>query len=250
VYKPRWLPRLRLSVDYYDIRVSGAIDAIGIPLAVSLCRSGSAGVCTIGVDANGMADRILEVRATYQNINSLRARGLEFVSTYSADVPGGVLDLTLNGNYVDRLTTILPDGSASEYSGVTGNAGSVTALFGVPRWLADAVATYAAPTFSLTTQFRYIPKGILRRDWIGPQDDGYSPYLPNSVNNNRIGAAFYVNLSGRVTLFGSDSHRVELFGSIANLFDRDPPSNLRLSGNPVYFDPVGRSFKFGMRAEW
>ena len=43
---------------------------------------------------------------------------------------------------------------------------------------------------------------------------------------------------------------LELFGSIDNLSDRDPPANLRLSGNPVYFDPVGRRFKLGLRATW
>ncbi len=40
--------------------------------------------------------------------------------------------------------------------------------------------TYEQPTWSVTTQIRYIPEGILNRNWIGPQDEGYSPYLPNS----------------------------------------------------------------------
>jgi outer membrane receptor protein involved in Fe transport len=79
---------------------------------------------------------------------------------------------------------------------------------------------------------------------------GYSPYLPNSINDNRVDSRLYVNLNGRVKLLGKDDHKIELFGGISNLFDKDPPSNLRLSGNPVYFDPVGRSYKIGLRADW
>ena len=82
------------------------------------------------------------------------------------------------------------------------------------------------------------------------QDDGYSPYLANSVSNNRIGSRFYVNVNGKVTLLGEGEQKVELFGGINNLFDRSPPPNLRYTGNGLYFDPVGRAYKIGIRAQW
>ena len=251
VFKPSWLPRFRLSIDYYDIKVSDAIDVISAPLAVTLCRAGTnPEVCTIGTDANGNPDRILRLFATYQNVNTLHARGFELVSNYSLDLFAGTVNFTLNGNYVDTLSTTIPDGSVKEFSDVTGNAGSATALFGVPKWRADAVIGYQRPTWAITTQYQFIPAGILNRDWIGPDQAGYSPYLPNSINDNRVDSRLYVNLNGRVKLLGKDDHKIELFGGINNLFDKDPPSNLRLSGNPVYFDPVGRSYKIGLRADW
>ena len=251
VFKPEWLPRLRMSLDYYDIKVTGAIDILTSSLAVQLCRSGSSlPICTIGTDINGNPDRILSVNTTYQNVNELTARGLELVSTYSLPVAGGDLNFTLNGNYVITLETSLPDGSRQEFSGVTGNSGSVTTIFGVPKWRLDSVITYQRPTWSVTTQFRYIPKGILNRNWIGPQDEGYSPYLPDSVSNNRVAGRLYINLNARVRLFGDEDRNMELFGGINNLFDRDPPSNLRFTGNGLYFDPVGRAYKIGIRADW
>jgi outer membrane receptor protein involved in Fe transport len=257
VFKPAWIPRFRLSVDFYDIKVNKAIDIVSIPLAVTICRAGTfPGICTIGRDANGNPDRILQLYGTYQNVNQLRARGLEIVSNYSFDLAdlsralGGTLNFTINGNYVDTLRTTLPDGSLSEFAGVTGNSGSVTTIFGVPRWRADAVITYEQPAYSITTQFRYIPRGILNRSFIGPQDDGYSPYLANSVSDNRIAARLYVALNARMTILDDGGHKVEIFGGINNLFDKDPPSNLRFTGNGLYFDPIGRAFKFGVRASY
>ncbi|SKB97571.1 TonB-dependent receptor domain-containing protein [Sphingopyxis flava] len=251
VFKPAWLPRFRLSVDYYDINVTGAIDILTPSLAVQLCRSGSSlPICTIGTDLNGNPDRILQVNTTYQNVAELNARGLELVSTYSVPLAGGDLNFTLNGNYVITLETSLPDGSRQEFSGVTGNSGSVTTIFGVPRWGLDSVIGYEQSNWSVTTQFRYIPKGILNRNWVGPQDEGYSPYLPNSVSDNRIDDRIYVNLNGRVKLTGENNKKIELFGGINNVFNVDPPSNLRFTGNGLYFDPIGRSYKVGIRADW
>jgi len=252
VMQPGWADGFRLSVDYYDIKVDGAIDLIGPTLAVKLCREGKvAGICDIGTDPDtGTPDRILRLYATYQNVNRLRAKGFEAVANYSFDLLGGEFDLTANGSYIDTLSTTLPDGSVMEFSDVTGNATSATTLFGVPKWRADAVVTYSRPTFSITTQFNYIPPAMLSRDYIGPDDPEYSVYLPNSINNNRVDGRLYVNLNARVKLFGDEDRNVEVFGGINNLFDKDPPSNLRLSGNPVYFDPVGRSFRGGIRGRW
>jgi outer membrane receptor protein involved in Fe transport len=252
VFKPAWLPRFRLSVDYYDIKVAGAIDLIGPTLAVGLCRAGTVpGICRIGTDpSTGAADRILQLFATYQNVNRLRAKGLEAVANYSLDLLGGQFNFAVNGNYVQTLSTTLPDGSVREFADVTGNATSATTLFGVPKWRADAVITFERPTWSVTTQLIYIPPAILSRDFIGPDDPAYSVYLPNSIDNNRVGDRLYVNLNARVKLFGENDKKVELFGGINNLFDKVPPSNLRLSGNPVYFDSVGRAFKVGVRAAW
>src|SRR3546814_3457940 len=86
----------------------------------------------------------------------------------------------------------------------------------------------------------YVPKGLLNPNWIGPEQDGYSPYLPNSVNYNHVSSRFYLDLSARVKVFGGEDNKVELFGGIRNVLDKDPPREIRLNGNPLYFDPIGR----------
>jgi len=53
-----------------------------------------------------------------------------------------------------------------------------------------------------------------------------------------------------VKLLGDGDQKLELFGSVNNVFDRDPPPNLRYTGNGLYFDPIGRAYKIGLRADW
>jgi hypothetical protein len=257
VYQPSWLSKFKLSLDYYDIQVEDAIDTVSIPLAVQICRAGTnPEICVIGTDAQGNPNRILQLYATYQNVNELNARGYEFVSNYGFDLKdlysplSGTLDFTLNANYVSTLSTTLPDGTLREFSDQTGNAGSVTTIFGVPKWRADLVMTYSQPRYSITAQVKYIPEGILNRDWIGPDDSRYTPYLTNSVNNNRIASATYLNLNGRVKLTGEERGNIELFGGVNNVLNLDPPANLRFTGNGLYFDPIGRAYRIGLRANW
>lgn len=257
VAQPGWLPRFKLSIDYYDIKVADAIDLITGPLAVTLCRGGQhPEVCLIGTDTTGNSDRILELYATYQNVNQLHTRGVEVVSDYSIDLAdiakwmSGDLNLSLNGSYVDTLQTSFSDGSKKEFSDFTGNPGAITAILGVPKYRLDGLITYSQPRYSLTAHMSYIPKAKLNPDWIGPEDDGYNISLPNSVTTNRIGSAFYLDLTARVKIWGDDAQNVELFGGVSNALDKAPPSTLRLVGNPLYFDPVGRSYKIGLRANF
>ncbi len=198
----------------------------------------------------------MELYATYQNVNELHASGLEFVSNYSLDLAdiahamSGTLDFTLNGNYIDTLSTTFPDGSTKEFSDVLGNAGAITNILGVPKWRADFLITYLQPRYSVTGHVSYIPEGILNRDWVGPEDPGYSPYLANSVTFNHISSRTYLDLTARTKLFGGENSKLELFGGVTNVFDTDPPSELRFVGNPLYYNPIGRSYKIGLRANW
>src|SRR3546814_10582795 len=100
-------------------------------------------------------------------------------------------------------------GTKRELSNWTGNTGLAASIFGVPRWRTDAVVTYAQPTYSLTAHMSYVSKGLLNPNWIGPEQDGYSPYLPNSVNYNHVSSRFYLDLSARVKV-RSEEHTSEL----------------------------------------
>jgi outer membrane receptor protein involved in Fe transport len=89
----------------------------------------------------------------------------------------------------------------------------------------------------------HIPKALQNPDWIGAEQDGYSPYLPNSVTYNHVSARTYLDLSARFNLLGPEDKRLEVFGGVNNVFDTDPPPELRLNGNGLYFSPVGRNYK-------
>ncbi len=44
--------------------------------------------------------------------------------------------------------------------------------------------------------------------------------------------------------------KMEIYGAINNVFDTSEPKQLRLIGNPLHFDPVGRAFRVGVRTSW
>lgn len=256
VFQPGFVPNFRLSVDYYDIKVTGAIDTISNAIAIQLCRQGNPVVCTIGPD-----DRITQLRSTYQNVNTLKARGFEGVMNYLVELGGeSALNFNVNANYVTKLETQLATGQVRDFAGVTGNFGAITNLVGVPRWRADAVITYDNPLFSLTAHGRYIPSALLSRDHIGPGEPGYSvDWVANvtvpgdfrqSISDNSVDSRFYLDLTASVKLYGPEGEDgIELFGGIDNVFDKDPPSNLRFIGNGLYFDSIGRYYKVGVRFE-
>ncbi len=248
VLKPRFVPRFNLSADYYNIRVSGAIDSLTGPAIATACRTQNLLCDLLAFNPNGSINTVF---SNFQNLNQLRAKGVELVMDYRLPVGVGNVDLQGNVNYVIDLSTTGGTGLITELDGVTGNAGTVTNVQGVPRYKLDGVLTYSQRAFSLTAHGRYIPQGLLDSTKIGPEDDGYDINNPNSITTNRIDDRFYLDLTARIKIQDSDGvDRWELYGTINNVFDKDEPKQLRLIGNPLNFDPIGRFFKVGVRSRW
>ena len=113
--------------------------------------------------------------------------------------------------------------------------------------------TYQSDRFSGQVQVRYISSGLYNVTYIGPDQEGYDPLLPNSISDNHVGAVTYVNLNAQYRLWGEGDSKVEIFGVINNLFDRDPPNALPSSFGPtnnVLYDVVGRTYKVGVRFDF
>lgn len=248
VLRPRFMPRFNLSLDYYDIKVKGAIDTLSSTAIANACKQQQLLCNLILFNPNGS---INTVYSTFQNLSRLHAEGYELVADYRLPAFGGDLAFQANGSYVVDLSTIGGTGLVSQFDGVTGNAGTIQNVQGVPRWRGDVVVTYSQPRWSVTAQGRYIPKSILDPSKIGPDQKGYSINDPNSININHVDARLYVNLSAKILFPDSNGEdRYEVFGSINNLFDKGEPKQLRLFGNGLYYDPFGQSFKVGARARF
>jgi outer membrane receptor protein involved in Fe transport len=242
VLKPRFLKRLNMSLDYYDIKVRGAIDSLSSTAIATACKTQNLLCDLIQFNDNGS---INTVYSTFQNLSQLHAEGYEFIADYRQPALGGEFDFQLNGNYVVDLSTIGATGLVTQLDNVTGNSGTITNIQGVPRWKTDAVVTYSLDNWSLTAHGRYIPRAILDPTKIGAEQDGYDVNNPNSVNINHVDGAFYLDLTTTLR-FGTDD-RYEMFFTVNNVFDKQEPAQLRLFGNGLYFDPYGRYFKMGLR---
>jgi iron complex outermembrane receptor protein len=83
---------------------------------------------------------------------------------------------------------------------------------------------------------------------VGPTDPGYSLTAPNSINNNWLPGVTYLNLAASWNV----TKAIQVFGSITNLFDSNPPPTSSSVGsyNPVLYDPIGRDFHLGARVRF
>ncbi len=247
VLTPSFIPRLRFSVDYYNIKVEQAVAILTGQQTVNVCAAGNTGVCSYII--RGTDGFIDEVLSTYQNLGQLHSEGLEFVGDYTIPLGGGSLNFSANATYTIDLSTTDAVGFVTHFEGWTGNPGTVQSVAGVPKWRGDLLATYSDDRFSLSAHGRYVGPGVYDPSKIGPEQPGYSPYLPNSTNYNSVASRLYWDLTTSFDIFPEADRKLELFGGVYNVFDKDPPRQ-RLYGNPVLFDALGRRFRVGVRVEF
>jgi len=238
--------RLRISVDYYDIKVNNVIGPLGAQGVINACfvQNIAADCALIALDSN---NKIATVTDINQNSAKLRTRGFDLELQYRQPL-GALGDLSIQGlaNITQELTTA--DGF--DRAGQTGHrTGTIP---GVPDYTVDGLVTWTKGNVSLTGHAHYIPHGIFWVNFIDPSQPGYVNTSSSAVNNNQVPSRLTFDLSGTIKVPTSDGRSMEFFGSITNLFDRDPPGipDPTVGTNQILFDPVGRAFKIGARVHF
>ncbi|MBN8831243.1 MAG: TonB-dependent receptor, partial [Sphingomonadales bacterium] len=268
-----FLDGLRLSVDYYNIKITDAIVTLSAQQVVDACFNAGvvcdkifngAGVTFDKLTADNRKDVENIVRGA-NNIGSFEQAGWDVELLYTLPleklgdkIPGR---LTLRGlaTITDKMDVNLGNGSGSiSYLNQTG--GSAFGGFTAPaKYILTGYVSYNVGGFGLTVDGKYIPKGIY--------DIRRSDTLPNtnlnSINYNYVESRFYVGLSTsyKFELGGNDS--AEVFFTVRNLFDVDPPNApSNVSGtlgyvqgggaptNPVFFDTLGATWRAGLRVNF
>jgi len=219
-WSPSSVPGLSLSVDYFDIRIKGAISTLSGQDIITRCDKGNTALCAQIV--RGSDGKIEHIFATFVNLAEYKTHGIDFEASYnlplsklSAAWPG-TLKFRGLATYVPSLTT--DDGvSKIEYAGEVGEA----LPFGTPKWRASGSLTYQDQTLSVDARLRYVAGGM----WNSALKD---------LENNAIKARTYVDLGARVTI-----DKLTLSLNVNNLFDVDPP--LTTTGQ-IHYDQIGRYF--------
>ncbi|WP_156680991.1 TonB-dependent receptor domain-containing protein [Sphingomonas profundi] len=238
IYRPSWLRGFAASVDYYDIKIGGAIATNSSQQIVDQCFAGNTALC--GRITRNAANVITGILLQPFNARSERARGIDFELSYRTDVGAGTLDLRTLLNYTDKLD-ILSAGATVNRAGEVGN--NAGAAEGVPSWRAFATATYSQGPATAQLKGRFIGASQIEQNW-GPLD----------INRNHVPAIFYMDayIGYKLKIAGGDS---ELFVAMDNVLDKDPPvvasqdnANVLTSGtNVLLYDIIGRSVRAGVR---
>lgn len=250
VVQPAALPGFTAQVDAYDIKINGAIAAPSPQQVLDECFAGNTEYCSFITRQDGAPDgALLQVLNPNVNLQALRTRGIDFEVGYTTDLGAGRLALRAFANYTDELSFKGIGGAPTvDLAGDVGHRGT-TPKGGVPNWTATASANYAAGPFGVTLKERFISAGKFDTTY---NDPDFSPVT--YINDNSVPSRFYTDVTLRYEI-ESIGQGVELYTTINNLFDQDPPimgnlSVLPSQSNGAIYDLVGRMFTFGVRAKF
>jgi outer membrane receptor protein involved in Fe transport len=223
---PHIVPGLRLSVDYYRIKIDDVIVTLQSQDVLNLCAAQSPGdaLCggLIARDANGT---LASVQRTFRNLAQYKTRGLDIEAVYQVPLDKGRLTARVLATHVMEL--LIDDGvTVSDRAGIVGG----DTAFSTPKWRVSSSLGYEDDRFGSDLRMRYVSGGQYTNITGG---NGKLPL------NNRIASRTYFDLGVRFKVA-----EFTLFGNVNNLFDRDPP--MTQYSNPNY-DVIGRYFSGGVR---
>lgn len=257
IYQPSWLPEFAMSVDYYDIKVKGAITSIGGQAVVDRCFGGDNALCGSIVRDSGN-NQIVQIFNQPQNVLGQRASGYDMEMSYrmplsniSSSLPG---DLSFRAlmTYVDRMET--NDGVI-----VANGVGKVGPSIGAPSFGLNSAKTrflssvsYANGQYDVTFTARGLGSGVYDNRYIQcvPGSCPVSTAKNPTVNNNKIEAVTYFDLGFNYRL---DNGKV--FLNFQNVFDRNPAAVASTSfwsgpGNMTFYERMGRIVRVGLNYEF
>lgn len=250
------LSGFRFSADWYQIKIADAI--VGPPFGfgaqniVNGCYQGSQVFCDL-MTGEGTSD-ILVVENVAGNLQGFATRGIDFEAAYKTSVGKGSLSFRVLASYLyDQLFDAGLGQAPTNYAGQSGPTAAFGSFNTGPKWQGNAFVSYNQGPFTGTVQARYVGSGryltvINGETPIDPSDPGYDTTLSNSISDNSVSSAVYFNLAASFDI----TKEIQLFGSLNNVFDKDPaiaPGGNGFPTNPVYFDTYGRTFRVGARVK-
>ena len=240
VYAPSWLRGLQISADYYHTVIKGYITTLSPQDIVNGCFAGSSTLCSlITRDAGGNPTLISLKNA---NLARFTTSGIDLQASYRRPLADfgisspGIITLTGVGAYVQHLT--LANGVST-----VDRAGDVgTGNGGVPHWRGNFSVQYDDKAFTAYVAERIIGGGNYN-----------NTFAAGFINKPHVAGQAMTDISAQYRLhtnFGT----LTLYGTILNLFNKAPPIDPQnffepSSTNPVLYDVIGRTFRFGIKVK-
>lgn len=248
VLSPKFLPGFTASVDYYNLKLTGAITTQGLSDVVNECENtnGTSPTCALIARPLPFSDRspanyIQTVSLITQNISVLKTSGIDVDLSYQTKLGNGNLMLRAYLNYLaHRISQTNSIASAIDYAGHGENSQTGYAY---PKIKSTISANYSSGGFNL-----FLQESIIGKVTVG-----------NLVGNPAVTYA----VPPTPTVFYTDSTisykfdvpgKPELFLTVTNFFDRKPPLVAAAAAPgllyPTLFtiyDVAGRTFTGGVR---
>jgi outer membrane receptor protein involved in Fe transport len=253
VYTPEALPRLNVTVDYYDIKISNAIERLAGGAI------GTLNACFASLDVDSEFCRtirrspsnyeIADFRVPLANVGALRTSGVDLAGQYSWDLDGfsfsgagSRLSVAALATWVEK-NTFQANPSAAVVDRV-GTVGGDTAA--IPEWRANTDVTWSTGGLRVTWSTQYLSS---------VKDRKYANALAAGNANPRAGIThpevsdyLYHNFN-----VAYDAGQYSVFGGVRNAFDKGAPllsSPIEGNTDQNTYDVIGRYFYAGASVEF
>ena len=252
---------LRLAVDHYRIRIADAISPANIGLMMDGCFvledpffcSQIEGTLLDPQNPVGGFSKIDRISPRAMNIRAYESSGIDVSADWAHAFRFGQLSSRLMASgMIEQL--VQPSSTSPQMidiSGVTGDPGEGADWESAPDWTVHWITSFRRDRFSVTAKARYLSAGKKHATRIGPQDHGFDPDAPDSIDDNRVPSYVLWSLAGAYD-FDVRGARIRVFGDVQNLFDEPPPlTGAGVGGtNPVLFDTIGRAVRIGVQLDF
>ncbi len=126
-----------------------------------------------------------------------------------------------------------------------------------PKWTGNITGSYLYGDFTGTLSARYVGGARFDNTWLDdPAAAGYydatGQFTNLTVDNNQVDPYLLFNLNASYNLTVANLKQFQVFGTINNLLNKDPPfTGGGISGaSPQYSDTLGRAYRVGVRLKF
>lgn len=243
VLRPRFIPNLSLTVDYFDIDLEDAIDSFGAQLIMEKCIDAASldNMFCDYVNRDPATNNLVSVEVTQLNLAQFITRGIDFEMNYRfnlIDVGMGeeAGSISINAVYTKLLerTFVLDPSDPNTISETVG-------LFGAPEWKGAVRTSWQSGPWSASWTLRHFSP---MRPGSHVTSDVYDVAETDHVFYSDLYAGYQVN------------DRVTLQAGLRNAFDKAPPrlpgaeaggANFEFGYQAGTYDVLGRTFFIGIR---
>jgi iron complex outermembrane receptor protein len=206
IFQPPGLSGFQASVDYFDIDISGAVGQLGVQSLVDECFDNPASSTCNLVTRSPVTNVIVLVENVFVNINAARTSGFDFEAAYSTDVGPGSLSARF-------LATKLEENSITNLGAAKVDFAGDVGVSEFPDLKFTTNLTYSQGPITAFVQARYTDSGLYSaRDIQGV-----------TISDNTVDSVLYTDARISYGKDMSNGSSWQVFASITNLFDEDPP---------------------------
>lgn len=251
VLAPRFLEGFTASVDYWDVSINGAIQALSPQVIIDNCYNNTLPVLCTSIIRNA-AGTIDHINNYSINLAVQDVRGIDLEASYRLPISNLVPDWRGNFSLHGNVTFYLRNYAATGFSTPTDTAGQNTGS-GPPNWKMTATASYELEPVTVSLTGRAFSNGTFDNRYIVCSTGCPAATADHPTTNlNTAPGRFYLDANVNYKLAIGETTAAELFLSVKNLFNNDVPPlpeqyYYSVGHTSTLYDQDGAVYRAGIR---